>query len=169
MFFLGSQCRCDFKIIICNSASLDFKPHVSVCLSVCRSVCLSLSRILRQTTSWRQKWSPSWRKWCMTRSCWPRRGKQPPTSSGTTTTTTTTIYYTNPTFGRIYDAAHISGLELLFFLTVCQDSNSGRSRWQSDHPRRRDTTGELMFSVEQLWRCRKQGSTVQTPKRFTKP
>lgn len=43
---------------------------------------LCFARTLRATTSWRPRSSPSWRKWCMTLSCWPRRGRQQQTSSG---------------------------------------------------------------------------------------
>lgn len=45
---------------------------------------------------------------------------------------------------------------LTFSALVWQDSDSGRSRWQSDHPWRRDTTGEWSRApLHSVWSCLK--------------
>lgn len=99
--------------------------------------------------SWKLKLSLSWMKWCMTQSSWPRRGKLQQISLGNVTFAAT--FHCQPKF-LIYTCNILSITQsLTCFFTVCQDSNSGRSWWQSDKPWRCDTTGEWSENYLNHW------------------
>lgn len=98
--------------------------------------------------SWRQRLLPSWRRSCMTQSCWPKRGRQPLTSSGAAL---------NPRFAcadmnrNPHPSSKLcnSGFKCLGFFSgvgvaFWQNSNSRRSWWQPDHPWRCNTTGQWL-------------------------